>query len=96
MYYIMDAGIDSELICSRLWKASQFYTPYSQTVWKKNEKKKWKEKEGGLQVFCSMPRYFGIVTLFCYTSNYNTFKQSIHDCSYMSVELFSLTGQGNL
>ncbi len=32
MYYIVDAGIDSELICSRLWKASQFYTPDSQIL----------------------------------------------------------------
>ncbi len=27
----MDAVIDSELICSRLFKASQFYTPDPQT-----------------------------------------------------------------
>ncbi len=27
----MDAGIDSELSCSRLLKASQFYTPDPQT-----------------------------------------------------------------
>ncbi len=44
MYYIVDSGIDSEIICSRLWKASQFYTPHSQTLWY-NKKKKEKEKE---------------------------------------------------
>ncbi len=38
-------------------------------------------------------RYFGIVTLLCYTSTWYTFKQTIHDRSYMSVELLSWTGQ---
>ncbi len=28
----MEAGIDPGLICSRLWKASPFYTPDLQTV----------------------------------------------------------------
>ncbi len=39
MYYIVEAGIDPELICSKLWKASQFYTPDSQTLFynKKNK-----------------------------------------------------------
>ncbi len=40
MYYIVDAGIDSELICSRLWKASQFYTHDSQILWYNNKKNK--------------------------------------------------------
>ncbi len=31
MKYIVDAGIDSELICSMLLQASQFYTPDPQT-----------------------------------------------------------------
>ncbi len=35
MHYIVDAGIDPELICSRLWKASQFYTPAQLTCHKK-------------------------------------------------------------
>ncbi len=46
MYYIVDAGIDYELICSRLWKASQFYTPDSQILWYNNNNKKKKKKEG--------------------------------------------------
>ncbi len=29
--YIVDAGIDYELICSKLLKATQFYTPDPQT-----------------------------------------------------------------
>ncbi len=33
MYYIVDVGIDPELICSSQWKASQFYTPDSQTLY---------------------------------------------------------------
>ncbi len=32
MYYIVDVGIDPELICSRLGKASQFYNSDSQTL----------------------------------------------------------------
>ncbi len=32
MYYIVDAGIDPELICPRLCKVSQFYTPDLQTL----------------------------------------------------------------
>ncbi len=47
MYYIVDAMIGFELICSRLWQASQFYTPDSQTVWynknKKNKQNKTKK-----------------------------------------------------
>ncbi len=51
---------------------------------------------------CSAPlldhlaRYFGMVTLLSYTSTWHTFKQSMHDRSYMSVELLSLPGQGYL
>ncbi len=51
---------------------------------------------------CSVPpldhlaKYLGMVTLLCYTFIWHTFKQSIHDRSYMSVELLSLTGQGYL
>ncbi len=46
MYYIVDAGIDSELICSSLWKASQCYTPDSQILWyNKNLKTKPPKKQ---------------------------------------------------
>ncbi len=38
IYYIVDAGIYSELICSRLWKVSQFYTPDSQILWYNKKK----------------------------------------------------------
>ncbi len=43
-----------------------------------------------------LARYFGMVTLLSYTSTWHTFKQSILDRSYISVELLSLTGQGYL
>ncbi len=45
MYYIVNAGIEPELICSRLWKASQFYTPDSQTLCYNKFKKKKKKKK---------------------------------------------------
>ncbi len=68
MYYIVDARIDSELICSRLWKASQFYTPDSQTLLYNKKKKQKKTSinvlyvawnrifwdEAGLHFFCNM------------------------------------------
>ncbi len=41
-------------------------------------------------------RYIGMVNLLCFTSTWHAFKQIIHDCSCMSVELLSLTGQGYL
>ncbi len=40
MYYIVDAGIDHDLICLRLLKASQFYTHDSQTLYYNKFKKK--------------------------------------------------------
>ncbi len=45
MYYIVDAGIDPELMCSRPWKASQLYTPDSQTLCYNTFKKILLEKE---------------------------------------------------
>ncbi len=51
------SGIDSELICSRLWKASQLYNPDSQILWyNKNLKKEIKKKKN--YVFVS----FGVLT----------------------------------
>ncbi len=40
----MDAGIDSELVCSRLLKSSKFYTPDPQTYCSNKYLKKKKKK----------------------------------------------------
>ncbi len=55
--------------------------------------------QGGQQVFCSTPGSPGKILwhghpFVLHIHLTYIFKQSIHDLSYMSVELLSLTGQG--
>ncbi len=51
-------------------------------------------KKSSVPLLDHLARYFGMVTILCYKSTWHTFKQTKHDCSYMSVDLLSLTGQG--